>query len=61
MPASGVERLTAGESDISCAIRIKQRIQRKGPGVEPWPGPNRGVEDEFSYLSEDIPNRVLIW
>ncbi len=28
-------------------IRQKRRSQRKGPGVEPWSGPNRGVVSMF--------------
>lgn len=43
------------------AIRIKQSSQRKGPGVEPWPGPKRGTSADELYFILEVPYFVLIW
>jgi hypothetical protein len=36
-------------------ININNKIHKKGPGIDPWPGPNNGVMEEFSYVVEEIP------
>jgi hypothetical protein len=49
-----------GRSSSSWAIKMKHNSHKKGPGVEPRPGLNSGVDGEFLYVSDDIPKAVLI-
>jgi hypothetical protein len=56
----GLVIMREGRSSSSWAIKMKHNSQKKGPGVEPRPGPNSGVDGEFLYVSDNIPKAVLI-
>ena len=58
MSPDGLDRWMSVDSDMDLAMRINNSIHRKGPGVDPWPGPNRGVSWELLYEVEDIPYLV---
>jgi hypothetical protein len=57
--ASGLERNIPGIDKIVCTIRIKLSIHRKGPGLEPWPGPKSEVVEELLYGTVEIPYPVF--
>jgi hypothetical protein len=41
-------------------IIVNNNSHRKGPIMDPWPGPNRGHSMELQYVSMETPNLVLI-
>jgi hypothetical protein len=45
--------------EIVWTIKMKQRSHRKGPGVEPWPGPKSGAVSVDEYFSAEIPYLVF--
>lgn len=45
---------------IASMIKQKQKSHRKGPSVDPLPGPNNGQVEVLVYEASDTPNGVLI-
>jgi hypothetical protein len=36
-------------------IKIKHKSHKKGPMVDPCPGPNKGTFSEEEYVSSEVP------
>jgi hypothetical protein len=55
MPVTDFSLTDGVTLENECTISRKQINHRRGPIVEPWPGPNRKYSKVFRYETSDTP------